>query len=88
MRVVTESASHAVGDGSDVLPNHLVPEFDELAHLRVEVEQLKEQQRELMQLIGAKRADRLIHDVRNLLQEMVFLEAANKRALVASAAGL
>jgi hypothetical protein len=45
-----------------------------------ELEQLRSVQRELMRLLGTTRPDRVLHDVRNLLQERIFLEAAVKRA--------
>jgi hypothetical protein len=51
----------------------------ELEHLRSDLKRLLDQQQELMQLLGTKRPDKLIHDVRNLLQERMFLEAACKR---------
>ncbi|HEX8911416.1 MAG TPA: hypothetical protein VF796_03580 [Humisphaera sp.] len=48
--------------------------------LRRELEQHRAVQRELMRLLGTTRPDRVLHDVRNLLQERIFLEAAAKRA--------
>jgi hypothetical protein len=49
---------------------------EDVAGLRAELDRLLKQQRELMELLGTTRADRLLHDVRNLLQERIFLEAA------------
>jgi hypothetical protein len=51
----------------------------DLDRLRAQVDQLQRQQRELMELLGTSRPERLAHDLRNLLQERVFLEAAVKR---------
>jgi hypothetical protein len=51
----------------------------EVDRLRADVDRLLRQQAELMQLIGSSRPERLIHDVRNLLQERMLLEAACKR---------
>lgn len=51
-------------------------EDDELRALRAEVARFRAMEAELMQLLGTKRADRLVHDIRNLLQERIFLLAA------------
>src|SRR6476620_5913714 len=57
-----------------------VPTYSvELDTLRADLKRLLDQQQELMQLLGTKRPDKLGHDVRNLLQERMFLEAACKR---------
>jgi hypothetical protein len=56
------------------------PSFSmELDALRADLKRLLDQQQELMQLLGTKRPEKLVHDVRNLLQERMFLEAACKR---------
>ena len=47
--------------------------------MRAELDRLQAQQQELMKLLGTARPDRIVHDVRNLLQERMFLEAACKR---------
>ena len=49
---------------------------EEFHRLRAELDRLLAQQRELMELLGTTRPDRILHDVRNLLQERIFLEAA------------
>lgn len=53
-----------------------VQAVSEIAELRKELERLRAQQREIMQLLGTKMPERVIHDLRNLLQERIFLEAA------------
>ena len=63
------------GDGGP-LSDGFTPEIQSL---RADLNRLLDQQKELMQLLGTKRADKLVHDVRNLLQERMFLEAACKR---------
>jgi hypothetical protein len=55
------------------------PGLGETDKLRLELDRLQAQQRELMQLLGTSRPDRIVHDVRNLLQERMFLEAACKK---------
>ena len=50
----------------------------ELQSLRDEVDRCHAVERELMGLLGTTRADRIVHDVRNLLQERIFLLAACK----------
>ncbi|QOV91027.1 hypothetical protein [Humisphaera borealis] len=49
---------------------------EELRSLRVEVARCHALEAELMQLLGTKRVDRIVHDIRNLLQERIFLLAA------------
>lgn len=51
---------------------------EELQQLQAKLERLLSQQRELMKLLGTTREDRIVHDVRNLLQERIFLLAACK----------
>ena len=51
---------------------------EELRVLRQEVDRCHAVERELMQLLGCSRADRIVHDLRNLLQERIFLLAACK----------
>lgn len=51
----------------------------ELARLRAALDRHEEREREMMELLGTARADKLVHDLRNLLQERMFLEAACKR---------
>lgn len=63
--------------GSDAPPSMLAATEGE--RLRGELDRLRAQQQELMQLLGTTRPDRLVHDIRNLLQERMFLEAACKR---------
>jgi hypothetical protein len=53
---------------------------DEVDALRRELEQLRAMQTELMQLLKLNRPDRIVHDIRNLLQERIFLEAATRRS--------
>ena len=53
---------------------------DDVARLRAELDRLLAQQRELMELLGTKRPDKILHDVRNLLQERIFLEAACRQS--------
>ena len=52
------------------------PSGEDVERLRAELERLQKQQRELMELLGTTRPDKILHDVRNLLQERIFLEAA------------
>ena len=56
--------------------DHPMPEIE---RLRRDLDKLLRQQAELMQLVGTTRADRLVHDIRNVLQERMLLEAACKR---------
>lgn len=49
---------------------------EDLPAMRAELDRLRNQQRELMELLGTTRPDKVLHDVRNLLQERIFLEAA------------
>ena len=78
--VPPESAAHGdgiVGFGATLVPN--VDSSSELERMRAELDRLNAQQQELMKLLGTTRPDRIVHDVRNLLQERMFLEAACKR---------
>ncbi len=50
--------------------------LEELQMLREEAARWRAVEAELMQLLGTSRPDRIIHDVRNLLQERIFLIAA------------
>ena len=52
---------------------------EDVERLRAELDRLLAQQRELMELLGTTRPDKILHDVRNLLQERIFLEAACKQ---------
>jgi len=61
-----------------VTPDRLSSQDEELRSLRQEVERCHAVERELMQLLGCSRADRIVHDLRNLLQERIFLLAACK----------
>lgn len=65
---------HAVGANPG---GHLTPEDMKLL---AELDHLRAQQRELMLLLGTTRPDRILHDVRNLLQERIFLEAACRQS--------
>jgi len=75
--VPPESASHSNGIVGFGVPN--VDSSSELERMRAELDRLLAQQQELMKLLGTTRPDRVVHDVRNLLQERMFLEAACKR---------
>ena len=64
---------HLIGSGE---ADQSMPEVE---RLRRDLDKLLRQQAELMQLVGTTRADRLVHDIRNVLQERMLLEAACKR---------
>jgi predicted component of type VI protein secretion system len=73
----SENESHgpaglSASAASDYSPN-------DVARMRADLDRLLRQQAELMQLIGTTRPERLIHDIRNVLQERMLLEAACKR---------
>jgi hypothetical protein len=53
---------------------------DEVAKLQAELDQMREMQSEMMRLLGTKQPNRILHDLRNLLQERIFLMAACKDA--------
>jgi hypothetical protein len=46
--------------------------------LRGDYERMARRESELMQLLGTKSPDRLLHDVRNLLNELALLKAVAK----------
>jgi len=73
----TSQSNGIVGFGAPLVPN--VDSSSELERMRAELDKLQAQQQELMKLLGTTRPDRIVHDVRNLLQERMFLEAACKR---------
>ena len=56
------------------------PSAEDVGRLQAELDRLLAQQRELMELLGTKRPDKILHDVRNLLQERIFLEAACRQS--------
>ena len=45
-----------------------------------ELEQLQNQQRQIMDLIGCKDPAKLVHDVRNILNELMLLRALAEKA--------
>lgn len=65
--------------GLDSVADGIGGGLQELESLRADLKRLRDQQQELMQLLGTQRPDKLVHDLRNLLQERMFLEAACKR---------
>jgi len=52
----------------------------ELASIQVERTKLAELQRRIMELLHVESADRLVHDVRNLLNERALLKALTEMA--------
>ena len=51
-------------------------ELDEQSsHLRAELERLQQREAQIMALVGCKNPDKLIHDLRNVLNELQLLRA-------------
>jgi uncharacterized small protein (DUF1192 family) len=50
----------------------------EVAKLRAEIERLRAKQAEVMELLGCKNPDKLVHDLRNILNEMQLLRLLAK----------
>lgn len=73
---VVSDHPHAVGfaDGPAVRIDATL--LEELQTLRADAARWRAVEAELMQLLGTSRPDKIIHDVRNLLQERIFLLAA------------
>ena len=51
---------------------------EELAQLRAENERLRAKHREMMELLNCKNPDKLVHDLRNVLNEMQLLRLLAK----------
>jgi hypothetical protein len=72
-RLVTEvistvrSAARGDGDGQGLQ--------SELQALRADRDVMAERQQEIMRLLNAKSPDRILHDLRNVLNELVLLKA-------------
>jgi len=50
-----------------------VTEQMSLEQLRVELDKLRDRERQIIQLLGVKSPDRLLHDLRNVLNELQLL---------------
>jgi hypothetical protein len=63
--------------GSDSPDNHLPPSGvqAEALELRSQVEQMQERERRLMQLLKASAPERIEHNLRNVLNELVLLRS-------------
>ena len=70
-----ESSNQERSDVADLVPSEMETVRAELAHLRAEVTELRAREKEIVELLGAKSTKRILHDLRNLLNERNLLRA-------------